>query len=154
MKYIKIIFLLVLLFFELSLKAQKEANIWYFGDYAGLDFNSGSPVAINDGMTNCSEGTSVLSNPEGELMMYTDGVTVWTKNHTVMSNGNNLYGNSSATQSSVIIPMPNSTHKYYIFTVDFILGDKGLNYSIVDMELNGGLGGVTNKNIPLMPETN
>ncbi len=26
--------------------AQNQANVWMFGDSAGLDFNSGSPVAI------------------------------------------------------------------------------------------------------------
>jgi hypothetical protein len=26
--------------------SQGEANIWYFGENAGLDFNSGSPVGL------------------------------------------------------------------------------------------------------------
>jgi hypothetical protein len=29
--------------------AQGEANIWCFGENAGLDFNSGSPVPLLDG---------------------------------------------------------------------------------------------------------
>ena len=28
--------------------SQKEANIWYFGDKAGLDFNNGTPVVLKD----------------------------------------------------------------------------------------------------------
>ncbi len=27
--------------------AQKEGNIWYFGERAGLDFNSGHPVPLS-----------------------------------------------------------------------------------------------------------
>ena len=29
--------------------AQREANIWYFGANAGLDFNSGAPVPLTNG---------------------------------------------------------------------------------------------------------
>lgn len=28
--------------------AQKEASIWYFGENAGLDFNSGAPVVLTN----------------------------------------------------------------------------------------------------------
>ena len=37
----KKVFILIFLCFSQILLAQKEANIWYFGDKAGLDFNSG-----------------------------------------------------------------------------------------------------------------
>jgi hypothetical protein len=29
--------------------AQGEANVWYFGEKAGIDFNSGVPVALIKG---------------------------------------------------------------------------------------------------------
>ena len=29
---------------------QGNSNIWHFGDYAGLDFSSGTAVAINSGL--------------------------------------------------------------------------------------------------------
>jgi gliding motility-associated-like protein len=131
--------------------AQGEANIWYFGDSAGLDFSSGSPVVLTNGKTNTQEGVSVLSNSNGELMFYTDGVTVWTNNHTVMPNGTGLYGHFSSTQSSLIAPVPGSVAKYYVFTVDYVNGGRGLNYSVVDMEANDGLGAVTLKNILIHP---
>jgi gliding motility-associated-like protein len=131
--------------------AQGEANIWYFGDFAGLDFSSGSPVVLTDGQTNTQEGVSVCSNSYGVLMFYTDGVTVWTKNHTAMSNGTGLHGHSSSTQSSMIALMPGSVTEYYVFTTDYAVGNRGMKYSIVDMELNNGLGAVTLKNISIHP---
>lgn len=35
---------LFFLFIVFNVFSQSEANIWYFGEIAGLDFNSGSPV--------------------------------------------------------------------------------------------------------------
>ena len=39
----------ILLFFAFNTYSQKEANFWYFGKNAGLDFNSSPPVALTDG---------------------------------------------------------------------------------------------------------
>ena len=50
-------YLLLLAFYSIfySVLAQKEANIWYFGLNAGLDFYGGDPVAINDGELRTNE---------------------------------------------------------------------------------------------------
>lgn len=121
---------LLLAFFiivSISLYSQKEANVWYFGNNAGLDFNSGSPVALNDGLLKTDEGCSSISDENGNLLFYSDGINVWTKNHELMrySNGNlanDLQGNPSSSQSGLIIPNPEDKNLYYIFTVgtDFI----------------------------------
>jgi hypothetical protein len=112
--------------------AQKEGNIWYFGQNAGLDFNSGSPVALTDGMLNSIEGCASICDANGDLLFYTDGMTVYNKNHGVMPNGTGLLGNSSSTQSAIIVKKPMSNNLYYIFTVDGISGNAGgLNYSVV-----------------------
>ncbi|MCL6293898.1 T9SS type B sorting domain-containing protein [Jejuia spongiicola] len=130
--------------------AQKEANIWYFGRNAGLDFNSGNPVALTDGELNTTEGCATISNNDGELLFYTDGITVWNRIHQVMLNGNDLQGHDSSTHSAIIVPKPDSDKLYYIFTIDKQGGNKGIQYSEVDMNMDGGLGGVTlNKNIKL-----
>ncbi|WP_281980278.1 T9SS type B sorting domain-containing protein [Tenacibaculum mesophilum] len=121
---------LLLAFFiivSISLYSQKEANVWYFGNNAGLDFNSGSPIALNDGLLKTDEGCSSISDENGNLLFYSDGINVWTKNHELMrySNGNlanDLQGNPSSSQSGLIIPNPEDKNLYYIFTVgtDFI----------------------------------
>jgi len=67
-----------------------------------------------------------------------------------MSNGTDLLGNSTSTQSGIIVPKPNNPDIYYIFTVAAMAGPDGLRYSEVDMSLNGGLGDITStKNILL-----
>ena len=133
--------------------AQNEGNIWYFGENAGLDFNSGNPVALTDGMLNTFEGCATISDNNGDLLFYTDGMTVYNKDHIIMPNGLGLLGHSSSTQSSIIVKKPASSTIYYIFTVDGVTGNGGgLNYSEVDMTLDGGLGDINaNKNINLIP---
>ena len=123
--------------------SSKEANIWYFGNEAGLDFNTSPPTALTDGQTNTEEGCTSISDSNGDLLFYTDGITVWNRNHQMMPNGTDLNGDNSATQSTIIVPKPNDSNRYYIFTVDEQTGSDGLQYSEVDMTLNSGLGDIT-----------
>ncbi|MFM9989568.1 PKD domain-containing protein, partial [Flavobacterium sp.] len=128
--------------------SQNETNNWYFGENAGLSFNSGSPVALTDGQLNTFEGCATISDTSGQLLLYTDGITVYNKNHLVMVNGTGLLGDHDASQSATIVQKPGSTTLYYIFTVDAEARSNGFRYSIVDMSLDGGLGAVTSsKNI-------
>lgn len=149
-----LIFIIALFFSNISF-AQNEANIWYFGENAGLDFNSGSPVALLDGQLNTLEGCSTISDTNGNLLFYSDGVTVWNRNHGVMLNGTGLNGHESSTHSALIVPKPNDPNLYYIFTVDQPFAEaNGIQYSEVDMTLDSGLGGITtNKNIVLYAPT-
>lgn len=133
----------------LALNAQNEADNWFFGTYAGLDFNSGSPVVASSPMTT-SEGTASISDASGNLLFYTNGVDVYDSTHTIMANGTNLKGDVSTTQSAMIVPSPANTNQYYIFTAAADGGPNGFCYSIVDMTLNSGSGDVTaTKNVPL-----
>lgn len=141
--------LLVLLFLSNVGFSQKEANIWYFGNNAGLDFNSSSPVALSDGKMATQEGCASIADNNGVLQFYTDGTTVWNRNHNIMANGNDLKGNFSSTQSAIIVPKPNSSNIYFIFTVDYQGSPNGLQYSEVDMTLDSGMGAIISKNILL-----
>ena len=131
--------------------AQGEGNNWYFGQNAGLDFNSGVPVPLLNGNTDTWEGTSVISDPSGNLLFYTDGQRVWNRIHQTMPNGSGLMGGSSSSQSALIVPLPGSAALYYIFTTMESGGIAGMRYSVVDLALAGGNGDVTvMKNIPLI----
>lgn len=117
------------LFFILTLYttlafSQQETGVWYFGKNAGLRFNQdGSVTALSDGKLNIWEGCATISNNNGDLLFYTDGRTVYDKNHVVMPNGNyvggtGLLGDPSSTQSAIIVPKPGNPDVYYIFTLD------------------------------------
>lgn len=152
------------LLFSFGCLAQKQGNIWYFGNYAGIDFNGGTPVALLNGQLGYpsgnahNEGTSVISDNLGSLLYYTNGETVWNKIHNVMLNGTGLLGNFSSTQSSVIVPQPGfSDQFFYVFTVSsgFCCNGSisdGLRYSKIDACGDNGLGEImsTEKNIKLV----
>jgi gliding motility-associated-like protein len=138
----------MLLLYSIVVFSQGEANNWYFGNHAGLSFASGSPVALTDGQLVTDEGCATISTASGQLMFYTDGTTVYNKNHTIMMNGTNLMGSYSSNQSATIVPKPGSTTLFYIFTTDAENGSNGLRYSIVDMNMDNGNGAVTSdKNV-------
>lgn len=140
--------LIVLVHFSIS--AQAEASKWYFGINAGLDFSTGNPIALTNGELVTDEGCATISENNGDLLFYTDGITVWDKQHNIMPNGTGLTGDSSSTQSAIIVPKPGDVSIFYIFTVDDLAGPNGLRYSEVNMTLNGGNGDITNqKNIEL-----
>jgi gliding motility-associated-like protein len=131
--------------------AQKEAFFWHFGDYAAIDFNTGAPVAVSGSALSSIEGTSsVCDGATGNLLFYTDGITVYNRLDNVMPNGTGLHGNSSSTQCGLIVRLPGTTGIYYVFSVDQLAGTNGLKYSIVDMSLQAGLGDVTSKNVALI----
>jgi len=95
----KNIFLFFLILSSHSVSAQGEANIWYFGRQVGLDFNNGSPpVALIDSAMFTGEGCATISNSNGNLLFYTDGSTIYNKNHQIMASG--LFGHTSTTQSA------------------------------------------------------
>ena len=152
MKYT--ISLILILFVSFNLVGQKQANFWFFGNHAGLDFSQGSPSPITTGSLSTMEGCSAIASETGLLQFYTDGSDVWNRTNAVMPNGSGLNGNSSSTQSAIIVPKPGSTSLYYIFTVDEATpsgGSNGLQYSLVDMTLNGWKGDIvtSEKNVLL-----
>ncbi|MEO8085672.1 MAG: T9SS type A sorting domain-containing protein [Bacteroidota bacterium] len=127
---------------------QGENNQWCFGNLAGLDFNSGAPVATSS-QVNTTEGSSSIADASGNLLFYSDGVTVWNRNHVAMTNGTGLNGGASSTQSALIVGQPQTPGIYYIFTTAEAQGALGFCYSIVDMNLQGGFGDVTTRNVQL-----
>jgi len=154
--WFKIYCLVVTLLLNQFIFSQNEASIWYFGSNAGIKFDaSGLVTVLTDGQLNTSEGCASISDSNGDLLFYTDGITVWNKSHQIMPNGAGLMGNWSSTQSATIVPMPGSSNMFYVFTLDFEANSNGFRYSIVDMSLNGGMGDVTsNKNVLIYSPSN
>jgi hypothetical protein len=93
---------------------------WVFGKYAGLDFSTATatnpPTARTGFAIDTSEGCASISDSHGDLLFYTDGTTIWDKHHTPKVTG--LLGDSSSTQSAIIVPDPGDKNQYYIFTMD------------------------------------
>ena len=138
------IFLLLLL--PAGLDAQTDNN-WFFGRKAGLNFASGAPQPLSNSMMVSTEACASISDENGSLLFYSNGVQVFDRNHQLMPNGGNIGGNVSACQMN-IVPVPGNADLFYIFTADAFEDDfaNGYRYSLVDMSLNGGNGAVTSFN--------
>ena len=99
------------------------------------------------GYVNTLEGCASICNATGTLLFSTDGITVYDVNGATIVGG--LSGDPSSSQSGVIVPDPASVNRYYIFTCG-AGGTGGISYSIIDMTLNGGLGGMILTDVPLV----
>ncbi len=143
-----LLFFLILTF---GINAQQH-DLWHFGDNTGLDFTSGSPVPIGSAIET-TESCYTMTDANGNLLFYTNGVKVWDSNHNLMPNGTGLNGSTSS--QCIALAKPNTTDRYYIIYnsshSNIPNTTIGTFYSEVDLSLNGGLGDVitSNKNILL-----
>lgn len=142
MRYFQLIFLLhcVLVF-----KGQNELKNWHFGVGNSLSFSGGAPVFVPGSSINQKEGSSTVNDPNGNLLFYTDGQTVYTKLNNVMANGSGLLGDNSSS-TCISLENPGNPDQYYVFTLESCRISEYLRYSIIDMSRQGGLGEVIVKN--------
>src|SRR5690606_35897084 len=125
---------------------------WYFGASAGIDFGTGGTTATPTvGTATTSEGTTVVTDTAGDLLFWSNGDRIYNRNQAVMLNGTGLLGSATATQTVAAFPSVTQQGIYFVVTTNGAGGNSGeLHYSIVDMALDGGLGGVTaTKNVQL-----
>ena len=142
-------FLTFIYFFHLiQTQAQGENDNWIFGNGCNISFASGKPVVLPSVNTLITkEGCTSVSDKDGKLLFYSDGISIWNAQHTLMPNGKGLYGNPSSTSSCVIVPYPGHAGMYYVFCVEPNVYSMPLaSYNVVDLKLNGGKGGLAIKN--------
>ncbi|CAN5330883.1 hypothetical protein BH10BAC1_BH10BAC1_12340 [soil metagenome] len=158
MKKIILFYCILIPFFSYP---QKQGNIWIFGKYAALDFNSGSPTPFTGSQIRgypslpgdflYSEGCSSISDSSANLLFYSNGGHAWNRLHLPLFNDDSLMGFYSSTTAAFIIPKPGNDSLYYLFTTGGIERylSAGLRYSMVDMCLDNGYGGIiaTEKNV-------
>jgi hypothetical protein len=134
--------------------SQNQNSIWCFGDSAGIDFSSGSAVGFSSGMDGRGSCTSIADS-SGNLLFYaftranTAGKTgrIFDSSHQLMQNGDSIIGEAWYNEMSIA---PIDSGIYYLFSMgETWPGQKGFYYSIIDMNQNGGLGLVIQKNIQL-----
>ncbi len=136
----------VLLACTMDLKAQEptpcdykrpmQADNWNFGERAQLNFNGGVPQAtIMPGSINLPNGVASISDENGQLLFFTDGIRVWSGGYYYLNDATDLAGNNFSSQSSIIVPHPGNPDRYYVFTVDMYIPpvfNKGVRYSVVE----------------------
>ncbi|MBN9399349.1 MAG: hypothetical protein J0I17_04150 ['Candidatus Kapabacteria' thiocyanatum] len=137
--------------------AQREWATWHFGIRSGITFvKNGKDLAVPEPIRNTPvrqiEGTSVWSDPcTGDVLLSSDGMTVFDRMGRGLPNGTALNGGMSATQAALFVPHPGNADLVYLFTSPDLAGgtqpvNPGNAYNLIDMSANGGFGDVVAKN--------
>jgi Secretion system C-terminal sorting domain/Domain of unknown function (DUF4221) len=170
------------LFTVLSLPGQEKRDYqWIIGydssllDSIGevilLNFNENPRhvSVINSVYNFWMEGSNTsMSDPEGNLLFYSNGCKIINANGELMPNGDGInpgqiqnffcpYGGSPIRQGVIALPAPENDSLYYVFNLDwdqpylldtnfFGVAPQRLYYQMVDMTQDSGHGAVTLKN--------
>jgi hypothetical protein len=158
MKLYRTLFLILALSIIVCDVQAQRGNVWCFGDSSGIDFNlPGGPVPISTVLNTRGSCVSV-ADTSGQLLFYsaydesvgifgTDPVKVYSKNNTLMNNGDSIKGGGWY-KELVIVPASMTDSLYYLFNIG-VTFDLGLYYSLIDMKQNNGMGAVVQKNVQL-----
>jgi hypothetical protein len=165
-------------FTSLSLLAQGYDNTMIFG-YGGGSLSPEDDgfglniLTFSDGRLNISDNQTgeaffndtdaAISDTNGNLLFYFNGIDVFNRNHQVMQNGDTLNEYNvtgyDLPQGGVIIAYPGHSSKYILFHAEkgyvapWGQANIGVYYSIIDMAQNNGLGKVTIRKKPIVVDT-
>lgn len=135
--------------------SQKEYNNWVFGKQGLVSFNSNPARSIKPRELSPScffskvhdysyNALSPISDKNGDLLFIGGACSIWDKSFSTMLNGDGLTGIRS-NKSQIVVKKPDSDRFYYLFYIDS--NTYRLNYALIDVQKNGGLGEVVKKNI-------
>lgn len=125
--------------FPLISFSQGENDNWYFGYKAAVNFSAVAPVALTNSAMSALEACGSVSDAKGNLLFYTDGITIWDRDHNIMPNGTGLTGTVNSAQTLIIGEIGNKDRYYVFTTADSYNNQSYTAYSVVDMTL-GSLG--------------
>jgi gliding motility-associated-like protein len=134
-------------------------NNWYFGETAGINFTNGPIPIDDDNLMNSLEGCATIDDADGNLLFYTNGKTVWNKEHKIMpfyDSIGSLIGDSTSAQGTLIMPFMDDITMFYIFTTSEVVGTKTnypMRYAVVDMKKDSARGAVVLNDLPLFNES-
>lgn len=141
----------------LSIGCQAQINnVWTFGVSARLDFvNGNNPPNVGSSAISSYEGSASISDAFGNLLFYTDGITVYNSTNNIIQTG--LMGHWSSAQCGIIVPEPGNnvnsfSNRYYIFSIPELASERA-RYTIVDV--NAGIPVINPGNLNLtLPDHN
>lgn len=134
----------------------RQTDNWFFYTNGGIQFTETGVVSNNlpAGANNLplGNGTSALSDENGDLLLYSSGLRIFNKDHQNITGRDKLTGDLGSNQSSLIVQNPAVSQMLYVFTTDIVDkdGTSGLNYSRVDLTAMSGNGAVMEYDVPLL----
>lgn len=136
---------LLLLIPRISFSQQETFN-WKIGRFNTLKFTSNPPVFLTQNLFTYEEASATISDDNGNLLYYTNGLDVYDGTQNIINNGNNISGINqfsnypevfSSTQGCVFQKVPRNNSLILLFTLnDFYSIDKKLKYNIINLNQN------------------
>jgi gliding motility-associated-like protein len=155
MKIANLIFLFLLLLTPVVIQAQKEGAVWPVGEGKQVNFQSGS-FEFTDFTGNPNTKASICDK-EGNLVLYTNGRTIWNSNHEIVLNGEKLIPDDAfQNKRPIFVPYPKKDGWYILFYEEEyydniprgLYGNK-LFYAEIDTKANNGKGEVVRQKIKI-----
>lgn len=134
--------LVFVMFIFCGASAQKRNNVWLFGDHTGLNFNSSPPTVIKKsaaGFISVPYYVSSICDKNGDLLCYTDGITVWDRHNGEIPKYLHRWPWSGHVMP-LICPYPGNDSLFYLFGVSDGSYANRLQYLTINMKGNGGDG--------------
>jgi gliding motility-associated-like protein len=100
-------------------QAQKSNNVWAFGINGGLNFNT-TPVSSFKSKAAADEPIYYISSicdKNGNLLIYTNGRTVWNSDNKVMPKHNDWWFLSGEKLMPLLCPYPDNDSLFYLFGI-------------------------------------
>ncbi len=110
------IFIIILYIILLKSEAQNESKNWVLPNGNILNFKDSIKLSQVKKLSFLTNANATISDSNGNLLFYTDGTSIITKEHEIMKNGSKLWGHTSV----VIVPYPKKENLFYVFTVSII----------------------------------
>jgi hypothetical protein len=144
MKHHPFLILSIFLLSNDTIAQLQDAN-WHFGSGNAIEFLDGGVTLYESAIDTPIDRTpSSISKPLGELLYYADVDFIYAADNSTMPNA--AFDQPAA--ASLFIPRPENLDQHYFIRS---LGLNGLDYSVVDVNLNDGMGDVVEeeKELPL-----
>jgi hypothetical protein len=162
--------------------SQNRSNTWELSYSNDLMYPNSEMIFINGSVDTLSVArimsflntNTSISDTSGNLLFYTNGLSIGNRDYDTLLNATNFNSGGatsndepdglSACQGALILPYPDDQSLYYLFHItgeSFFANNQSevqplyLSYSVVDLNLDGGLGGVEDdlKNVHIIDDT-
>ncbi|MFP4544348.1 MAG: lectin-like domain-containing protein [Candidatus Kapaibacterium sp.] len=154
MKYFLI--LLLTFFSTQSATANKPSEkTWHFGKHNCIKFGENG-ISTEYSKNNTWESSAVLSDNNGNLLLYANGENVWNGNGERINN-ERLKGHWSSGSGCILVKQPGNDNICYLFTADGnenYANNNGFHYYKIDITAENGKGAIveTSKLLPDITE--
>ncbi len=154
MKSYRIILFNLIILLPSLIFAQKEASVWPVGNGKQINFQSGNFEFYD--FTGNPNASASICDKNGNLVLYTDGRTIWNKNHEIVVNGEMLIPQDAFQENRpVFVPYPKKEGWYILIYDEWFYNNNSklisssLYYAEINTKAKNNVGEVVRQKIKI-----